>query len=68
MPAHARSRLEDRDQGWRLASSMTPHIEAELVADQRQLVGEGDIDVAGRILDQLDESSAVGASVRNSFP
>ena len=32
-----------------------PDIEAELIADQRQLVSESDVDVARGVLDELDQ-------------
>ena len=45
--------VDPRDGDWRVDD--IPDVEAELVADQRQLVGERDVDVAGGILDQLDQ-------------
>ena len=35
-----------------------PHVEAEVLADQRELVGEGDVDVAVGVLDQLGHLGA----------
>jgi hypothetical protein len=31
-----------------------PHVDARLVGDERQFVGEGDVDVAEAVLDELD--------------
>ena len=56
VPAHARSRLKYPDPGVAVGEfDDPPNIEAELVADQRQLVGKRDVDVAKRILRQLDQ-------------
>ncbi len=47
--------------GWWLASRMTSQTSSrELLADQRQLVGEGDVDVAVGVLDQLGHLRAGG--------
>jgi hypothetical protein len=57
--------LEYRDPGMAVGKfDDFPDVEPELIADQRQLVGEGDIDIAEGVL----TSSAVGASVRDIFP
>ena len=37
-----------------------PDVEAHAVADHRQLVGEGDVDVAEGVLGQLDQLGGVG--------
>ena len=50
--------------GWRLASSMTSQTSMpSVVADQRQLVGEGDVDVAVGVLDRAWPSRRCAASV-----
>ncbi|MCY1300544.1 hypothetical protein D9M70_501130 [compost metagenome] len=54
VPAHARARLQDVDA--RMAVSQTdqfPYIDIEPVADHRQLVGEGDVEVTEAVLGQL---------------
>src|SRR5690606_31933034 len=58
MAANAGPRLEDVD-AWVAVGEAdhVPHIDAHPVGDHRQFVGEGDVDVAIAVLDQLDHFS-----------
>ena len=52
--ADARARLQDVDARVAVGEpDHLPDVDAELVADHRQLVGEGDVDVAVGVLDEL---------------
>ena len=54
MTAHAAARPQDVHPGVLVGQpDQLPHVDPRLVADERQLVGEGDLHVAARVLRQL---------------
>ena len=61
VPAHAGAGLEDVDPRVAVGKPDNfPHVEPHCVGDDRQLVGESDVDVAIGVLDQLGHFRAAG--------
>jgi hypothetical protein len=69
VPADAGAGLKDVDARVAVGEpDHFPHVEPHAVGDDRQFVGEGDVDVAVGVLDQLGHFGGARASVVMQVP